>query len=881
MPAINKFYQFATLASSDNILSDGQYEADDQRLSGNVPGIARQQLVNKCLKQAAAIAYAFGEAASVNNNMEVSDDGAGLTNITDYLTKALLPGYSASDANKYARINSQGTGIVYVTIPPASTTVAGLTRYATTTEANAGTIADAAVTPAGLKAFSDGHQNITGNAATASKLQTARTITLSGNDASGSVSFDGSANVQLPVAVAQATKLRTPRSIGISAFNAPAVPFDGTANIDLGVDSIPVNLLDGVISQANLPRIVFTEVVDVANQAARFALTKTQVQNGDMVYQLDTQVMYIVVNDDMLGSEDGYKVIGGQVASKAIADQNGNVIDTYYLPKGGGTLTGTLTGTTFVGALSGNATTATTLATARTIGLSGVTAAAQSFNGSANIVIPISAIPATLLTGTIAAARLPQATEAVIGGARIATTAEANAGTIADAAVTPAGLKAFSDGHQNITGNAATASKLQTARTITLSGNDASGSVSFDGSANVQLPVAVAQATKLRTPRSIGISAFNAPAVPFDGTANIDLGVDSIPVNLLDGVISQANLPRIVFTEVVDVANQAARFALTKTQVQNGDMVYQLDTQVMYIVVNDDMLGSEDGYKVIGGQVASKAIADQNGNVIDTYYLPKGGGTLTGTLTGTTFVGALSGNATTATTLATARTIGLSGVTAAAQSFNGSANIVIPISAIPATLLTGTIAAARLPQATEAVIGGARIATTAEATAGTDNTTIMTPAKVKAYVDTSVGGSFTAATFTEKLQLLTTSAASLDVNFVNGNVVAFTLTRDITLSFTALAPSSVSQSRTVSFIITNGGAFSITWPSNITWLNGTAPTLKASGIDIVTLISPNEGINWYAVESGGGGGGGGTVITVSTSAPSGGAAGDLWVQIPA
>lgn len=342
MPAINKFYQFATLASSDNILSDGQYEADDQRLSGNVPGIARQQLVNKCLKQAAAIAYAFGEAASVNSNMEVSDDGAGLTNITDYLTKALLPGYSASDANKYVRINSQGTGIVYVTIPPASTTVAGLTRYATTTEANAGTIADAAVTPAGLKAFSDGHQNITGNAATASKLQTARTITLSGNDASGSVSFDGSANVQLPVAVAQANKLRTPRSIGISAFNAPAVPFDGTANIDLGVDSIPVNLLDGVISQANLPRIVFTEVVDVANQAARFALTKTQVQNGDMVYQLDTQVMYIVVNDDMLSSEDGYKVIGGQVASKAIADQNGNVIDTYYMPKGGGTFTGAI-----------------------------------------------------------------------------------------------------------------------------------------------------------------------------------------------------------------------------------------------------------------------------------------------------------------------------------------------------------------------------------------------------------------------------------------------------------------------------------------------------------------------------------------------------------
>lgn len=427
MPAINKFYQFATLASSDNILSDGQYEADDQRLSGNVPGIARQQLVNKCLKQAAAIAYAFGEAASVNSNMEVSDDGAGLTNITDYLTKALLPGYSASDANKYARINSQGTGIVYVTIPPASTTVAGLTRYATTTEANAGTIADAAVTPAGLKAFSDGHQNITGNAATASKLQTARTITLSGNDASGSVSFDGSANVQLPVAVAQATKLRTPRSIGISAFNAPAVPFDGTANIDLGVDSIPVNLLDGVISQANLPRIVFTEVVDVANQAARFALTKTQVQNGDMVYQLDTQVMYIVVNDDMLSSEDGYKVIGGQVASKAIADQNGNVIDTYYMPKGGGT-----------------------------------------FNGAINVAAGITGLPVASATG---------------------------AGIVSIEAQTIAGAKTFSGGIVgSLSGNASTATKLATPRTISITGAG-TGSVEFDGSANVSLTLAIPNAS--------------------------------------------------------------------------------------------------------------------------------------------------------------------------------------------------------------------------------------------------------------------------------------------------------------------------------------------------------------------------------------------------
>lgn len=59
-------------------------------------------------------------------------------------------------------------------------------------------------------------------------------------------------------------------------------------------------------------------------------------------------------------------------------------------------------------------------------------------------------------------------------------------------------------------------------------------------------------------------------------------------------------------------------------------------------------------------------------------------------LTGSTSI-STTGNAGTATKLATARTIGLSGVTATAQSFNGSANITIPITAVPANLITGNV----------------------------------------------------------------------------------------------------------------------------------------------------------------------------------------------
>ena len=51
-------------------------------------------------------------------------------------------------------------------------------------------------------------------------------------------------------------------------------------------------------------------------------------------------------------------------------------------------------------AFSGNSDTATKLNTAKNIGLSGVTATTQSFDGTADITIPITAVPGSILTGT-------------------------------------------------------------------------------------------------------------------------------------------------------------------------------------------------------------------------------------------------------------------------------------------------------------------------------------------------------------------------------------------------------------------------------------------------------------------------------------------------
>lgn len=56
-----------------------------------------------------------------------------------------------------------------------------------------------------------------------------------------------------------------------------------------------------------IPHGALERLVHVANKAARFQLTKTQVQTGDSVIQDDTGVMYIVVDDTRLNSDTGYQ----------------------------------------------------------------------------------------------------------------------------------------------------------------------------------------------------------------------------------------------------------------------------------------------------------------------------------------------------------------------------------------------------------------------------------------------------------------------------------------------------------------------------------------------------------------------------------------------
>lgn len=136
--------------------------------------------------------------------------------------------------------------------------------------------------------------SVTGNAGTATKLQTARTISLTG-DVTGSASFDGSQNESITTTVGNDS--HTHSNSTITSLDASKIT-SGTLNADRLPD-IPLE---------KLPAGALERLVIVANQAARYQLTTSDVQEGDTVKQEDTGVMYFVVDTNNLANENGYKV---------------------------------------------------------------------------------------------------------------------------------------------------------------------------------------------------------------------------------------------------------------------------------------------------------------------------------------------------------------------------------------------------------------------------------------------------------------------------------------------------------------------------------------------------------------------------------------------
>jgi len=236
--------------------------------------------------------------------------------------------------------------------------------------------------------------------------------------------------------------------------------------------------------------------------------------DNDIDFATDNNIIF------RAGGADQIKLIDGALAPVTDSDID---LGTASLEFKDAFFDGTVTSDAFAGPLTGevtgNAATATTLATARTIG-------GTSFNGSANIAVALSATATALATartigGTsfdgsaniavaLSATATALATARTIGGVSFNGTANINLPGVNSA------------GNQNTSGSAAT---LTTARTI--------GGTSFDGSANIAVALAAA-ATTLETARTIG-------GVSFNGSANINLpGVNAAGNQSTSGLAATA-----------------------------------------------------------------------------------------------------------------------------------------------------------------------------------------------------------------------------------------------------------------------------------------------------------------------------------------------------
>ena len=84
---------------------------------------------------------------------------------------------------------------------------------------------------------------------------------------------------------------------------------------------------------------------------------------------------------------------------------------------------------------------------------------------------------------------------------------------------------------------------------------------------------------------------------------------------------------------------------------------------------------------------------------------------------------------------------------------------------------------------------------------------------------------------------LTTS----EIDLSKGVVFSKTVSADTVFTFIN-APSG--RAATFNLIITNGGSATITWPASVKWTDAAAPELTASGVDVLTFMTPN-GTTWY------------------------------------
>ncbi|AEX56015.1 tail fiber protein [Synechococcus phage S-CBS4] len=566
------------------------------------------------------------------------------------------------------------------------------TLVATTAFVNS-EIANDAPTKTGGGASGTWGISVSGNAATATALQTSRTISLAG-DLSGSATFNGTSNVTITGTIAANSVALGTDTTGnyVATATTSGNGISGSSSTEGGVFTVTSN----ATNENTASTIVYRDgsgnfsAGTITAELAGNASTSTKLATARAINGVNfdgsapitvtanttntlTRGTYLTGNNFNGGAATTWAVdaTSANTASKVVArDGSGNF--------SAGTITATLNGS------ATSASSATTATNAANVGLTTSTTASAFKVPFANTTASTNGNYSLLQDSTATFTYNPS-------------TNTLTAGTFSGA----------------LSGNASTASALQTARTISL-GGDLSGSASFDGGSNVTITGTVgnaATATKLQTARTIGLGGDLSGSASFDGSANVTISATIAANSVALGTDTTGNYVGAGATSGNGISGSVSSEGGTFTVTSNATNANTANT-----IVYRDASGNFNAGTIsaaLNGNASTATtlqtartingvsfngsanitvepyIEDDEGtnatrNVVFTDNSTAGHKRLnedssltynpsTNTLTATTF----NGNATSASQLATARTIGLSGDVSGSASFNGSANITI------------------------------------------------------------------------------------------------------------------------------------------------------------------------------------------------------------
>jgi hypothetical protein len=212
---------------------------------------------------------------------------------------------------------------------------------------------------------------VTGNAATATTLATARTI--------GGTSFDGSANIAVALASVGTAVTVADESSDTTCFPLFATAATGDLPPKSG-SNLTFNASSGLLTATLFAGALTGNVTGNASGTAATVTGAAQSAITSVGTLTTLQVDNININGNAITSTAGTDLTISPVGGQQIVLDGAIVIDA-------GVVTGatSITSTAFVGGLTGNASTATALATARTIG-------GTSFDGSGNIAVALASV---------------------------------------------------------------------------------------------------------------------------------------------------------------------------------------------------------------------------------------------------------------------------------------------------------------------------------------------------------------------------------------------------------------------------------------------------------------------------------------------------------